>query len=139
MLGDGECQEGSVWEAADIAARYRLDNLTGIVDVNGLQQYGWPGVEAGQRQAPVTLEVLEARWRAFGWKVAIADGHDFASIFEAFEAVRASDGVPGVILAKTVKGKGVPFMEGQFAWHAKVPGDAELAAALEALGAELPR
>ncbi len=139
MLGDGECQEGSVWEAAHIAVRYGLDNLTTVVDVNGLQQYGWPGVEAGQRQAPFTLDELEARWRGFGWKVAIADGHDFASIFEAFGAVRTPDGIPGVILAKTVKGKGVPFMEGQFAWHAKVPSGVELEAALEALGAELPR
>jgi transketolase len=139
MLGDGECQEGIVWEAADIAARYRLDNLTAIIDVNGLQQYGWPGVEDGERQAPFSLDALEARWRAFGWKVAIADGHDFASIFKAFDALHAADGVPGVILAKTVKGKGVPFMEGKFAWHAKVPSDSELKAALEALEAGLPQ
>jgi transketolase len=139
MLGDGECQEGIVWEAADVAARYRLDNLTAIVDVNGLQQYGWPGVEGGPRQAPFSLEALEARWKAFGWKVAVADGHDFASIFEALDAVRVADSVPGVILAKTVKGKGVPFMEGQFAWHAKVPSDSELEAAVEALEARLPR
>jgi transketolase len=139
MLGDGECQEGIVWEAADIAARYRLDNLTAIVDVNGLQQYGWPGVEAGERQAPFSLDALEARWRAFGWKVAIADGHDFASIFKAFDALHAADDVPRVILAKTVKGKGVPFMEGKFAWHAKVPSDSELKAALEALEAGLPQ
>lgn len=133
MLGDGECQEGSVWEAADVALRYGLDNLTAIVDVNGLQQYGWPGGDAGHRQPPFTIGELAARWQGFGWKVVTADGHDFGSILSAFEAARGVDGMPTVVLASTVKGKGVPFMEGQFAWHAKVPNEAEVDAALDAL------
>lgn len=136
MLGDGECQEGSVWEAAHIATRYGLDNITGIVDVNGLQQYGWPAAEVGRRRAPFTIRELRARWRAFGWKVVVADGHDFASILDAFEAVGAPDGTPGMVLARTVKGRGVPFMEGQAAWHARVPSGPEVEAAIRALRKE---
>lgn len=139
MLGDGECQEGIVWEAADVAARYRLDNLTAIVDVNGLQQYGWAGTEPGVRRPPFTAEQLEARWRAFGWATAVCDGHDFPGILSAVDAVRDRCGLPGVIIARTVKGKGVPLMEGRYEWHARVPTDAELAAALESLNGGGPR
>lgn len=139
MLGDGECQEGSVWEAADVAMRYGLDNLTVIVDANGLQQYGWAGTEPGVRRPPFTAEQLEARWRAFGWTTAVCDGHDFPAILGAVDAVRARRDVPGVVIARTVKGKGVPLMEGRYEWHARVPTDAELAAALEALAEGGPR
>lgn len=134
MLGDGECQEGSVWEAADVAARYRLDNLTAIVDINQLQQYGWPGETPGQRRAPFAVADLAARWQAFGWRPFEVDGHDFASILDGFDAARSVGGQPSVLLARTVKGKGVPFMENAYVWHARVPNEEELQTALLALG-----
>lgn len=131
MIGDGECQEGSVWEAATIAARYRLDNLIAVVDANGLQQFGWLD---GDRHLPPFEEAdLVARWESCGWRVLQCDGHDFASILPTFELAREAAGRPTVIVARTVKGKGVPFMEGRFEWHSRVPTPAELEAALAAL------
>lgn len=126
VLGDGECQEGQVWEAALVAARYGLDNLVAIVDLNRLQQFGW-------RQPQVRdvdpLPGAAAKWAAFGWAVDEVDGHDF----EALVTVLASPPVtnqPRVVLASTVKGKGVPFMEGDADWHAKPLSDEQLASAL---------
>jgi transketolase len=133
MLGDGECQEGSVWEGAHVARRYHLDNLCAIVDLNGLQQYGWRGT-GDSRMAPWTAAELENIFSAFGWEVTTVDGHDVTALEQAFTNVRMNKGRPSVIIAKTVKGKGVTFMEGQFGWHARVPTAEELAAALSELG-----
>ncbi len=132
MVGDGECQEGSVWEAAFVAERYRLDNLVVLVDFNKLQQYGWQGEVAGQRLPPWKRERLPEIWRAFGWRVVEVDGHDFTQLLDAlYEAKgQVGSGVPTCIVAHTIKGKGVSFMENSFVWHAKVPNKAELEAAL---------
>jgi transketolase len=133
VLGDGECNEGIVWEAAHAAHRYRLDNLVAIVDHNKLQQYGWRGDTPQERTSPYAGDDLAARWAAFGWEVTEIDGHDMAAIVDALETARTAGG-PVAIVAHTVKGRGVSFMEGDYLWHAKVPDPEELAAALEELG-----
>lgn len=137
MLGDGECQEGQVWEAAISAVRYRLDNLFVIVDVNGLQQFGWTDPDSGDRTRPWSSATLAGIWAAFGWRTANIDGHDMRAIVDGIGAAIASagDGRPTVILADTVKGRGVSFMEGRFEWHARVPSDDEAERALQELGA----
>ncbi len=135
MLGDGEIQEGQIWEAVFMAARYRLDNLTAILDYNGLPQFGWPLAGGFTRDTPI--DDPGAKFRAFGWHVIECDGHDQASIREAFDAARACTGEPTCVVAHTVKGKGVSFMEGDFNWHAKVPSDEQLADALAELDAQL--
>ena len=135
LLGDGECQEGEVWEAASVAARYKLDGLCAIVDVNGLQQYGWPGDEPDARESPWEPGSLMRLWSAFGWAVTEVDGHNLPAVIEALVAAIDNRGRPTVILARTIKGKGVSFMEGQYQWHARVPTPDELARALEELGA----
>ena len=133
MLGDGEVQEGQVWEAAEVAARYRLDNLTAIVDNNRLPQYTWPDFGHRGREHPVAN--LPAKWSAFGWRVFECDGHDMDAIVRTLEAAGGVEGQPAAVIAHTIKGKGVSFMEGEFAWHAK-PLDAEgLARALAELEA----
>ena len=136
LMGDGEIEEGQIWEAAMSAAKYKLDNLCGIVDVNGLQIDG--------RTADVMpSEPLDAKFAAFGWNVIKADGHDFGSLRAALAAAKAEKGRPSVILAKTVKGKGVSFMENDAGWHGKAPNAeqyeqamAELNAAVEKLEVE---
>lgn len=133
LMGDGESQEGQVWEAAAMAARYGVDSLTAIVDWNGLQQFGW---QATGYQAPDT-EMAE-KWRAFGWHVLEIDGHHFGQILGAMADAASTKGRPTVILARTVKGKGVSFMEGDYVWHAKVPSADELKAALAELGGNDP-
>ena len=135
MLGDGEIQEGQIWEAAFMAARYELDNLTAILDYNGLPQFGWPQTGGYTRETPI--DDPGAKFRAFGWHVVECDGHDQASIREALDAARAHTGQPTCVVAQTVKGKGVSYMEGDFNWHAKVPTDAQLADALAELDAQL--
>ena len=137
MLGDGECQEGQVWEAAISAVRYRLDNLFAIVDVNGLQQFGWTDAATGSRTRPWASAALAAIWAAFGWRTATVDGHDMRAIVDGVGAAiaAAGDGRPTVILAETIKGRGVSFMEGRFEWHARVPSDDESERALLELGA----
>jgi transketolase len=135
MLGDGECQEGQVWEAAISAVRYRLDNLFVIVDVNGLQQFGWTDAATGGRTRPWSSDALAAIWAAFGWRTTTLDGHDMAAILHGLDTAIASagDGRPTAILAETVKGRGVSFMEDRFEWHARVPNDDESARALQEL------
>ena len=140
MVGDGECQEGSVWEAAFVAERYRLDNLFVLVDFNKLQQFGWPDEAAGQRLPPWSAERLPEIWRAFGWRVIEVDGHDFSQLLDALFQAKGlvGSGVPTCIVAHTIKGKGVSFMENSFGWHAKVPNRTELdAAMLELEGGEV--
>jgi transketolase len=110
VLGDGECQEGSVWEAAMAAAHYRLDNLVAIVDRNGIQ-------EDGPTEEIMALEPLPAKWESFGWSVREVDGHDPAALRSVLGDVPAHEGRPTVCLARTVKGKGVSFAENTSSWH----------------------
>ncbi len=133
ILGDGEVAEGQVWEAMMAAAKYKLDNLCAIVDVNGLQI-------DGRTEDVMPTEPLDKKFESFGAHVIKADGHDFDSIKAAFAEARTVKGQPTVILAKTVKGKGISFMENQAGWHGKAPNAAQYAQAkaeLEAKIAEL--
>jgi transketolase len=134
MLGDGECQEGSVWEAAFSAARYELSNLIAIVDHNKLQQYGWPGEAGDHTTPPEGPGELGARWTAFGWRVIECGGHDIGSILGALADAAVPGTRPVALIAHTVKGKGVSFMEGQYSWHAKVIEPEQYAAAMAELG-----
>ena len=137
VLGDGDCQEGQIWEAAFVAARYRLDNLTAILDWNGLQQYGWAtaaGYGSLDRMAP--QEDAAARWRAFGWNTLEIDGHDLDQILDACGQAQHTAGVPTIILARTTKGKGISYMENDFNWHSKPVTDRDLRLAQEELAGQ---
>lgn len=124
LLGDGECDEGSVWEAAMFAAHHRLSNLVAIVDYNKLQSLT-------TTEETLALEPFADKWTAFGWQVAEADGHDHEQLARALDVPRGGrPGRPRCLLAHTVKGKGVSFMENQVAWHYRPPTDEELAGAL---------
>lgn len=128
VLGDGELNEGSVWEAVMFAAHRRLDRLVALVDANGMQQEG--------RTAEVLdLSPLEAKWRAFGWHTAEVDGHDHLALAAALADARAQRHRPSVILCHTIKGKGVPFMEHRAEWHVGRLSTEQLATALAAVGA----
>lgn len=133
LVGDGECNEGVIWESAHVAERYGLDNLVVIVDQNELQQFGWRDAEGGRRKPPYAEGQLRNRWSAFGWRVFEADGHDLAAVIDVLHAARRVEGAPTVILARTVKGKGVSFMENDYRWHSRVPTDEELRQALSEL------
>lgn len=135
MVGDGECNEGVVWESAHVAGRYRLDNLVVIVDHNQLQQFGWRDPVSGRRRAPYQDSELADRWAAFGWQVLEVDGHDFAALISVLEQARARKGAPVAVIARTVKGKGVSFMENDYLWHSRVPTPGELQRALDELAA----
>lgn len=126
LMGDGEMQEGMIWEAAMASAHYRLDNLVGIVDHNGLQIDG-PIKEV------MSPEPLGDKWRAFGWHVMEIDGHDFDAIAEALDEAKKVKGKPSLILAETVKGKGVSFMEGVCDWHGQAPNTEQTEQALAEL------
>jgi transketolase len=130
LLGDGECQEGQVWEAAMFAAHNSLDNLVAIVDRNGLQI-------DGACSEVMCLGEIEAKFAAFGWEVSTCDGHDIEGIVDSIARVRAVTGRPGAVVASTVKGKGVSFMEGEAGWHGKAPSTEETASALAELKAAL--
>jgi transketolase len=134
MLGDGECQEGEVWEAAMAAPRYALDNLIVIVDHNKLQQYGWPGDGPDGRIAPQVPGELIAKWTAFGWRVLEVNGHDMADILRVLEEAARGDGRPTAVIAHTIKGKGVSFMEGHYFWHTRTIKPEEFAMAMADLG-----
>jgi transketolase len=134
MLGDGECNEGIVWEGAHVAARYGLDNIVAIVDHNKLQQFGWRGDTVQERITPYTAGQLADRWAAFGWRVMEMDGHDIPEILETLSAAKDVAGAPAVVIAHTIKGKGVSYMEGNYKWHSKVPSDEEFALAMDELG-----
>jgi transketolase len=138
MLGDGECQEGEVWEAAMAAPRYALDNLIVIVDHNKLQQYGWPGDGPDGRIAPQVPGELIAKWTAFGWRVLEVNGHDMADILRVLEEAARGDGRPTAVIAHTIKGKGVSFMEGHYFWHTRTIKPEEFAMAMADLGEPLP-
>lgn len=123
LLSDGECHEGSVWEAAMFAAGRRLEGLVALVDANGLSAMG--------RSEEVTaLAPLGEKWRAFGWGVREVAGHDLGAVTAALDALPFEPGKPSVVVARTVKGKGVSFMEDDLEWHYRPPGDADLARAL---------
>ncbi len=140
MLGDGECQEGMVWESVHVAARYELDNLVVIVDHNGLQQYGWPpsgeSGAPGDRGEPWPAGNLGRVLEAFGWRVLEIDGHDFDAIIGACAEPGETIGErrPTAILARTIKGRGLSFTEGRHGWHARIPTQAEVEVAREELG-----
>lgn len=134
MLGDGECNEGIVWEGAHVAERYQLDNLVAIVDHNKLQQFGWHGDTVADRLPPYTGSQLVDRWGAFGWQTYEMDGHEMDDIVATLSRARDETGAPKVIVAHTIKGKGVSYMENDFSWHSRVPTDEELATALSDLG-----
>lgn len=119
ILGDGELQEGQVWEAAFVAARYKLANLTAIVDANDLPQFGWPDPTGHTRATPI--DDIAAKFRAFGWNVIEVDGHDHGALLDAWQQVHAHTDGPTCVIARTVKGKGVSYMEGNYLWHAQVP------------------
>jgi transketolase len=129
LLGDGEIQEGMVWEAVQVAARYNLTNLTAILDRNGLQQFGLPSTDLtthtdrGDRRDPWFGVDLSAVFQAFGWRVIELNGHDFDQIRNAYQLARLGDpaGRPTVLLAHTVKGKGLSLAEGLHTWHSIVP------------------
>jgi transketolase len=126
VLGDGELQEGSVWEAAMTAAHYKLDHLCAIVDYNKVQ-------ENGPVNEIKNLEPLGKKWAAFGWHVIEVDGHNISALREALDEFSGTYYKPTVIIANTVKGKGVSFMEGKSAWHGKAPNKEQLEAALKEL------
>lgn len=126
LTGDGELQEGSNWEAAMAAAHHGLDNLVLIVDRNGIQQ-------GDATERTVRLEPLAGKFRAFGWAVAETDGHDHAALLALFRRLPLEAGKPSCLIARTVKGKGVSFMEGRAEWHHGHLSDAQLAQALREL------
>ncbi len=126
MLGDGEIEEGQVWEAAMAASHYKADNLCAIIDQNDLQIDGFIHDVMSPHPIP-------EKWRGFGWHVIKTDGHDYLSILQAYDEAETVKGQPTVIVAKTIKGKGVPFMENQADWHGKAPTKEETECALAGL------
>jgi transketolase len=130
LLGDGELQEGQVWEAVLFAAQHKLDNVCAIVDCNGIQLDGL--VTDIKNMAP-----LDEKWRCFGWHVITVDGHDTKAIYDAYKKAAAHKGRPTVILAKTIKGKGVSFMENQAHWHGTAPNKQEYETAMAELSREV--
>ena len=129
-LGDGEIEEGQVWEAAMAAAKYKLDNLCAVVDVNGLQI-------DGKTADVMPSEPLDAKFAAFNWNVIHVDGHDYEALAAAFDVAKTVKGKPTVILAKTTKGKGVSFMENDAGWHGKAPNDEQMEQARAELTARM--
>jgi transketolase len=126
VMGDGEQDEGSVWEAAMAASHYKLDNLLAVVDRNSLQI-------SGPTEKIMSLECLESRYAEFGWNAVTIDGHNFDQIAEALKKARETKGKPTMIISKTVKGKGVSFMENECIWHHKEPSEQEYKEACEEL------
>jgi transketolase len=124
VVGDGESQEGSVWEAAMASAKWKLDNLTAILDHNNLQNDDCVADE-------MPIEPVADKWRAFGWHVVEIDGHNMTEIVEALEGAKTFKGMPTIVIARTIKGKGVSFMENVVDWHGKAPCREEAEQALE--------
>ncbi len=130
LLGDGECEEGQVWEAAMFAANKNLDNFVAIVDYNGLQIDG----PISEVNSPLPLD---KKFEAFNWNVIVIDGHNFDEIEAAFNKAKETKGKPTAIIANTTKGKGVSFMENQVGWHGAAPNDEQYATAMAELNAQL--
>ena len=126
LLGDGECDEGQVWEAAMAAAHFKMDNLVAIVDNNGQQIDGW-------NRDVMNLEPFPAKWQAFGWQVIEVDGHSIPQLTQAFDKAKQAKGQPTVIIAHTIKGKGVSFMENNPDFHGTAPNAIEVELALKEL------
>lgn len=126
LIGDGELQEGQIWEAAMTAAHYELDNITVFIDNNGLQ------IDGANREV-MNIEPIEEKWKAFGWHTIKIDGHDFDQIQRAVEEAKNIKGKPTVIIAKTIKGKGISFMENEADWHGKAPNQEQSQQALKEL------
>jgi transketolase len=126
LLGDGECQEGQIWEAAMFAPNYRLDNITAIVDYNGLQLDGFT-------KDIMNLEPFIEKWHAFKWNLLEIDGHDMQQVITALETAKNTKGKPTVVIAHTIKGKGVSFMENNVDFHGKAPNKSETDIALKEL------
>ncbi len=129
ICGDGEMQSGQIWEAAMFASHQKLDNLIVFVDRNNLQI-------DGSTEDVVSVEPLVSKWKAFGWNVKEIDGHDMEDIVHSIDMMKEIHGAPSVLIAHTIKGKGVPFMEGSLAFHGKAADDEQLGVALEALGGD---
>lgn len=129
LLGDGELQEGIIWETAMAAAHYKLDNLTAIIDFNKLQIDG-PNAEV------MGVDPVTDKFKAFGWNVLEIDGHSFEEIINALEEAKNTKGKPTILVAHTIKGKGVSFMENQVGWHGNAPKDDDRERALKELGGE---
>jgi transketolase len=129
MLGDGELDCGQIWEAAMSASFYKVDNLVAIVDRNKLQL-------DGPTEQIMSLEPLSDKWKAFGWHVIEINGHDFKEILGAFDQAREIRGKPTVIIAHTIKGKGVSFMEGAVGFHGKAPNKEQYDQAMKELGGD---
>ena len=127
LLGDGEVQEGIVWEAAMSAAHYKLDNMIAFLDYNGLQI-------DGEVESVMSINPIEDKFKTFGWNVIAIDGHDFDQIFAALDMAKDTVGKPTMIIAKTIKGKGVSFMENQASWHGSAPNAEQVEQALSELG-----
>lgn len=127
LLGDGEVQEGMIWEAAMFASHNKLDNLTVFLDHNGLQI-------DGENKEVMNIEPIDKKWEAFGWHVIKIDGHSFEEIFNGIEESKNTKGKPTIIIANTVKGKGISYMENEAGWHGKTPSDEEAKKALDELG-----
>lgn len=132
ILGDGELQEGQVWEAAMFASHYKLDNLTAFVDFNGLQIDG--NVEDVMNPSPI-----DEKFKAFGWNVLVIDAHDYDQILDAINKAKETKGKPTMIVAKSIKGKGVSFMENQAGWHGSAPNKEQYEKAMEELNATLAK
>jgi transketolase len=127
LLGDGEVQEGLIWEAAMSAAHYKLDNMVAFLDYNGLQI-------DGEVEKVMNIGPIVDKFKSFGWNVIEIDGHDFDQIFAALDMAKETVGKPTMIVAKTIKGKGVSFMENNAGWHGNAPSDNDLEIALAELG-----
>ena len=132
ILGDGELQEGQVWEAVMSAAHYKLDNVCAVLDYNGVQL-------DGTLKEVMDMGDVAAKWKAFGWHVIECDGHDVEALLRAFAEAKETKGQPSVVIAHTVKGKGVSFMEGKAAWHGNAPNAEQLAQALQEICGEEAR
>ncbi|GAB4526590.1 MAG: transketolase [Anaerolineae bacterium] len=132
IIGDGEMQEGAVWEAAMAGAKWKLDNLTAILDLNGLQNDDFV-------VNTMPVEPVADKWRAFNWNVIEIDGHHMGEIVSALEEARTIKGKPTIIIAHTVKGKGVSFMENVAAWHGKAPSDEQMQQALQEISLQAGR
>ena len=129
ILGDGEIEEGQIWEAAMTSNKYELDNLCVILDNNGLQI-------DGKVEEVKALDCLYSKWESFGFNVIPCDGHNIEMLIDSFENARQTKGQPSIIIARTVKGKGVPFMENKAEWHGKAPNDEQYERAMKALKLE---
>ena len=126
LMGDGEIQEGSIWEAAMTSSHHQLDNVCGIIDYNKVQ-------ENGPVNEIKNLEPLALKWESFGWHVINVDGHDFNQLIDALNGADVQKGKPTLIIANTVKGKGVSFMEGNYQWHGKAPKGEDFEKAMKEL------